>query len=277
MSAEPVIPFPNPGPEVFSEVMLVGPDLARQWLEKNARNRPVRKGRVEGYAREMAAGRWKLTNDAVAFDAELNLVNGQHRLWACVKAGVPFRTLVLYGVDPSAYDAMDRGGRRTGGDDLAVRGESNWHTLEAARKLLWRYRQGKLGVGAGKPPAHELDEVLERNPSLRDAVSKSFRTRTLLTAALAAFLRFAFAEKSPADAERFFDDLQAGTGLEAGDPLLILRDQLMRIRAGKGRLPDVEVLALVIKAWNARRAGRKLRHLSWRSDGPAAESFPEIA
>jgi hypothetical protein len=62
-----------------------------------------------------------------------------------------------------------------------------------------------------------------------------------------------------------------------GDPVLALRELLLRDAAihGKSRMSDVLVLALTIKAWNAYRAGEPVSLLRWRAGGHAAEEFPE--
>jgi D-Tyr-tRNAtyr deacylase len=67
---------------------LISPAMAEKWLEKNLSNRVLRATTVALYARQMTAGQWLLTHQGICLDATGNLVDGQHRLSAVVKAGV---------------------------------------------------------------------------------------------------------------------------------------------------------------------------------------------
>jgi hypothetical protein len=70
------------------------------------------------------------------------------------------------------------------------------------------------------------------------------------------FLAFVLLILSDRDAEAakdFIDGVVLGTGLEAGSPMLRLRDRF----ASQARLTRGERLELLIKGWNAWRAGEK--------------------
>ena len=54
--------------KVTSSVTLVTPDTAERWLSKNHNNRNVKRAVVNAYARDMAAGRWQITGEAIKFD-----------------------------------------------------------------------------------------------------------------------------------------------------------------------------------------------------------------
>jgi hypothetical protein len=76
------------------EWMTVTPDQALKWLEDtNTNNRSVRDIHVQRLASDMKNGKWRGFNgEAIRFDSLGRLVDGQHRLWACTVAGVPFDT-----------------------------------------------------------------------------------------------------------------------------------------------------------------------------------------
>lgn len=77
-----------------TEVVLVTPEMAAEWLEKNSSNRPMRKHVIEHYARQMRDGVWVLTHQGVCVDRLGNLIDGQHRLSAIVLAGVAVLVMV---------------------------------------------------------------------------------------------------------------------------------------------------------------------------------------
>jgi hypothetical protein len=95
---------------MYSKFTTVTPKEAVLWLDtKNARNRPISKSTVERYTQEMAAGHWVSNGQPLIFSVSGQLINGQHRLKACVASGKQFDTLIVWGVDDSAFDTIDDG------------------------------------------------------------------------------------------------------------------------------------------------------------------------
>lgn len=65
-------------PLTMDEV-LVTPELAAEWLNHNTRNREKRPKRIAAYARDMAAGRWRRSGEAIKFAPDGTLLDGQNR------------------------------------------------------------------------------------------------------------------------------------------------------------------------------------------------------
>ena len=61
------------------------------------------------YAADMKAGRWQLNGEAIKFDKNGHLLNGQHRLHAVVRADTTIQMLVISGLDPETRTTMDSG------------------------------------------------------------------------------------------------------------------------------------------------------------------------
>lgn len=89
--------FPIGGMELITK------EIAIKYLEHNANNprKKVNHNRVKGYAADMKAGKWSMNGEAIVFDADGNLKDGQHRLMAVVESGVPVLMFVVRGIDPS--------------------------------------------------------------------------------------------------------------------------------------------------------------------------------
>ena len=102
------------------ERIVITPDMAKVWLDKNVKNRKLQRHTTSKYARDMLAGAWQVTGDAIRFDVHSNLLDGQHRLKACIEAGVPFETFVIYGLPTQTQDVMDIGKIRSATDTLAL-------------------------------------------------------------------------------------------------------------------------------------------------------------
>lgn len=117
--------------------MLVTPEMAKDWLEKNTSNRPVDQRRVKALAAVMSRGEFLPTHQGIAFSTSGALLDGQHRLLAIVESGASVRMSVTWGVDPRALEVIDTGRARSAGQTLAIQNTPHAHTVAAlARSAL---------------------------------------------------------------------------------------------------------------------------------------------
>ncbi len=108
---------------IVSQIMQITPEQAANWLENaNDKNRRVLENRVQMYAADMKAGKWRLTHQGIAFSPTSQLLDGQHRLWAIIQADVPVSMMVTFNVPPDSMHAIDGGKTRTVSDDLTIAG-----------------------------------------------------------------------------------------------------------------------------------------------------------
>lgn len=87
--------------------MLVTPKYAEELLKMNTDNRKVRQTKVDSLAESMKKGEWELSNDAIVISEGNVLLNGQHRLLAVIKSGVPCNFIIYTGAPDSAFGIMD--------------------------------------------------------------------------------------------------------------------------------------------------------------------------
>jgi hypothetical protein len=258
---------------------VITPQVAEDLLAANNRNRPVSKGVVQRYAREMRGQRWVMNGEAIKVGKDGNLLDGQHRLHACIVAGTPFSTLVVTGLDEEVFTTLDRGKKRSIADNLALLGEKNVTKLGGALTLQWKYDNDILEK-TGLLMTPEVDEALDtlgRHPGLRDAVRAASRIAHLASPSTLAFLYYQFALRDEEIAVWLYERLADGAGIEDDEPVYRLRERLLRNRMEtKAKLPGKDVMALIIKAWNLTVEGRRVRSLVWRATGPAREDFPQI-
>lgn len=92
----------------------ITPELAEKMLSKNLPyNRKISEKTVGLYARDMAKGRWNEdAPSAIVISSKGYLIDGQHRLMAVIKAGVPIAFYVARGVSEKTFDYIDNGKRR---------------------------------------------------------------------------------------------------------------------------------------------------------------------
>jgi len=156
----------------------ITPKLAEKYLEENVDyNRPISQRHVDLYARDMKAGKWVQNGETIKFNGTGALLDGQHRLWACVEAGVPFTTAVARGV-PSLED-VDRGRPRSMAHILAMRQVKNAIRVSVALRTIWRWENTNWRASQIVPSTRESLELLDSYPVIEEIAQVSARIRTI--------------------------------------------------------------------------------------------------
>lgn len=264
-----------------SEEMFVSPEIAKEWLARPGRRRPLGKLTVNRYADLMRRGQWALTPDAIAFNEAGELVNGQHRLHAVIESDTPQLFQVAYGLSEDAVAAMDTGRRRQLSDALIIKGVL--HGADAGREasalrhlllLRWTW-SGRIKSWNDPRSMPSVEDVVRLAGEVDltwalNAARSAERAIRISSAVLSALLH-EFDELAPEDARRFAEMLTTGEDLRVGNPISRLRNQVLQ-RAFSSRAVDRQWLAaVIIKAWNFWRAGdHNLKVLAWKT----TEAFP---
>jgi hypothetical protein len=252
-------------------------EKAKALLEANVHNRNLRAERVIQLADAMRRGEWEINGETIKVAADGALLDGQHRLHAVVASGVAIDTLVIRGLPAETQDTIDTGRRRRLADLLRIEGHSDSHALGAALNVLHRIRAGKRidYSHAGAPSPQQALRLINEVPEIKESVQVARRVTKEIGGPIGVFaaLHCVFREVDPDPAADFFDGLIEGNDLPKGDPLLNLRNQIVRPRKDRGYSQSPShIAALIIKAFNLRRAGQSVTNLSFRSN----QSFPQI-
>lgn len=257
---------------------LVTPAIAEKWLDANHKNRPMHPETVEKYARDFAQGAWTLNGTTIKFAFDGTLIDGQHRLTACVLSGVPFTTFVVRGLDPDAFQSIDLGTRTLFQHVLRGMAVPNAIAVAAASRLLWLYERKDL-IGRNTPPTtSELLRHFEENADIAEFDAAQYQQgQKLCTPGIWMMVRHLLRRSDPAKADLFMERLSTGLNLQdANDPIHVLRERLIDKKKGyRGRRPlasELELISLMILGWNAFREGKAVRQLAWRVE----HGVPEV-
>lgn len=267
-------------PCVYCRIERITPDVAVQMLECNVKNRNVSDFTVERYAKDMQWGDWQLTGGAIVFNTQGQLDDGQHRLLACVRSGVPFDTVVIRGTEPKAQDMMDGGRKRSNADVLAIRGEKNYTALATAAGVIAAAREYGFDAAFRKGRNYSVT----RAEVLREAMGKE-ELKTCVHACVTesvkkayscgdmAALYYVFRKIDRDDADFFLADFSKS--VPTRQPVQLLKNTLITDKANKKqKLGRDTKAAFAIKAWNAFRNGEEPAFLRWTRGGAHPESFP---
>jgi hypothetical protein len=248
------------------EVVTITPEMAAEILEMNENNRPLRKLMVKKYASDMREGRWALNGEAIQMNGT-RLLNGQHRLEACIEANVPFTTLLVRGVDSSLFSTFDQHGKRTGGDVLAIMGVKDHNVVASASRLTAAFQMfSKLknpvaATVALAQSGFDVSRWIIDNPLMEHSARAGIRgysnARFLVPSVLAAF-HFMASKISAQQADEFLEMLVMGNNIDKGHPCLALRNSMILRAAMRSKDRPEYVLTKHIHAWNAYRRGRQL-------------------
>lgn len=259
--------------------MTVTPTIARRWLDcANSNNRPLMETVYTGYACDMIDGRWLDNGDAIRFSREGVLLDGQHRLRACVEAGVSFDTDVIIGLDPASLSTIDTGAVRTAAHIVGFYGVQNATNACALATFLIIHRKhgiSRYNNAACKPTKAEVVELARADGRIQVVAGRAVQWgKKLAPPRVLTFCYYLFSEQNETRAEEFFREFHSGTDLQPNNPVYVLRERLIANRTAKAKLPLLEILALFFKAWAAYRDSRPIKVLRWSQN--ANEPFPEI-
>ncbi len=258
------------------EDLVIFPDKADDILENhNTHNR----GFITSLANRLIVEvkeHWKFNGETIIFDWNGILMDGQHRLWACARTGIPIRSYVVFGRDPEDFWTIDKGRTRKTSDDLSAEKEKNSGELAAVLALLYLDDNKSLTFHVGLN-SYDAFKTLDKYPQAREFtnLAKNSAKKCRLTPKIMGYSYLRFAEKDRSAADKFFHDLEVGADISATDAMLYLRRRLDRVKK-KTTIDNMEMLALVIKTWNARRKNEKVKGLKWQTSKEKPEKFPTI-
>lgn len=245
------------------------PELAEMWLDSMAPNRNLRTQRIPVLAADMEADRWPFEGSPIRFDHDNALVDGQHRLHALIRARATLTFLVVCGLSPEAMDVIDTGGKRTGSDMFGIHGREHRVQLAALVNVVSQWKQGRIQTTASRLSGAAssnalLFEVEQADSRIAEAVSTAmqYKNRISATATATGFFLWLIPEHESSRAREFLDAVAEHRSTGSGDPVLaVIRRLDNRFGEGDRRLGPVEGAYILLRGWQAYRAGEQLERI----------------
>ena len=262
--------------ERFVVETVVTPEMAQMLLDRNWENRLIRKSVVNSYAQAMLRGEWSLNGEYIIISSNGVLNDGQHRLLAVIENGLPVVMGLQFGVERNSRTTLNTGFKRTLADHLTMQGQGSAHLLSATIRLAWNYDSGIYSLSQA-PSVDQAFNYIEENPGVKEflSIGASVGAQFSTSGSQFAFAAFVCARENHGTSRELIDRVKDGLGLESANlPAARVRERLMQNLTNKLPLRRNEPSAIYIKAFNAAKDGRRLRHLSWSANGPTAEPYP---
>jgi hypothetical protein len=256
---------------IRSRIETITPEGASKLLEKNTLNRSIRENLVDAYAKDMKSGMWKTNGKTIVIADTGRVLDGQHRLWACVMSDTAFETNVCRGVDESTFDTIDTGINRNSGDIFGIAGVTNSQHIASAVRWIYRYVNGLIRSKC-KVSSRDLLERYQKLSGVDLGLPFGRKLKAFAPPAMWAALWWLLQQADPDKGAEFCnafltDEWETGHG-----PIKAAKKRIVEIALAKHPAPPEERLAIVIKGWNAFYQGRDVRAIKLTR----TESFPVI-
>lgn len=251
--------------------MLITPKKALEFLRK-PNKRPTKKHKVDQYASDMLAGKWRETAEPISIDTNGVLQNGVHRCLAIVKTNKSFNFYVATECPPENFDVIDTGASRSNSDVLALAGYKDVTSLAAmalkAVNLLNTWDGGKYSgrrlPNRWKSP-HNIKEWVEENPRIVDLVVPArkiyFEANKISGVSMIGGFWFVMNRIDREKAAEFWDRFLNMNGGK-GCPVAALRRVMVRSSSQPVKIHTRYVDKMIIRAWNAFIKGKKLSQMT---------------
>jgi len=143
--------------DVNVSLEFISPDEARNYLLHNfANNRPLKTEHLKDLTREMKMSRFFLSSDAITFESDGQLTNGQHRLSAVVESGTIQPFIVIKNMLPECKSIIDVGKKRMMADRITVSGvKISTIYCSAVRHAMAVVNNRNIGTTEYARPSHD--------------------------------------------------------------------------------------------------------------------------
>lgn len=264
---------------IKTNVEVITPVVAAEYLRAyNVGNRNPNKGQVAYYAKMMQAGEWELNGESIKFSApcpEIRLLDGQHRLMACVEANVPFETLVVRDVEEKTFDTLDQGWLRKKGQIFKIADIPNATNIAAAinRYLTMGYTKvtsmDTTHDGHVKLSPREVLEEYKKDPAywqhIHTAASQMYSRAHLLSQSEISSIIAHLNRRAGHDLSfvlEFFEQLFYSERTEL--PVIrLLQQRLIQNALGQNKLIGQVKTQLIRKTWDCYKTGKSPAQLKW--------------
>lgn len=270
----------------------INPKMAYTLLHDN-KNRNVKKVNLQKIATSIKSDGWDVGISMLVFTSAGRLIDGQHRLKACIATNTPI--VSIYSIVPDTEFAMrsiDRGAKRSLADDLRLAGASSSKLLATVIRALYAYDAGVTPDAYFASDRYksvvtdadynrfynthkdEIDVITAYTGKFYNNLRK--HTAPVIGPRALAFLFATFYNIDSEEAVNFFGMLSSSKVAGCSNVILQLRQKLADL-ARMSATPSMRIVAAcVIKTWNAYITGETLSQLTFRGGGAHPEKFPKV-
>ena len=245
----------------ISSLEYISPEVARNIINKSKQlgfiNRQERLSTIKKYAKKMRDGEWLQTGDTIKITDNGILIDGYHRLYAIIEAGVTIPIIIVRGVDQNSYSEIDTGQKRNYTDVLYIDGYRKYTKyITAASKVIIYFIEHKTYPDSSSLSyigINDIRRVCDKYHDIMEYAAQyySSRQKGLINASVNISLWTMFSTIDEQKTYDFFDKIYTGINLNDNDPRYHVRKMELTYKfGGKTKLKPHHEAACIITAWN---------------------------
>jgi hypothetical protein len=133
-----------------SKIITLTPELAKELLELNTKNRDVNESSINHYSKLMSSDEWVANGLPIIINEDDVLIDGQHRLLSVIKTNHSYQCPIITGVSREAMATIDTGKNRSLGDVLKLH-HYDWSSRSSSLiKMILSHDRGIQSISFGK-------------------------------------------------------------------------------------------------------------------------------
>lgn len=263
---------------------LITPAKAKEYLEANVGNRQIRSARIAQLAKDIVEDRWmEDTAECIKIADTGRILDGQHRLYAIVKANKPVYCHIATGLNEKVFKVIDTGAVRNATDIFRIDKIKNDKNLPSIISFYNVLKEGKRrkSIHLNNKPTNAmlLEQYYEDDNFWQSVARNAFNWYISFAKILSPSIIGGFyAHLYKIDSEKafcFMNQLATGLNIE-NDVVAMLRTKLMHDKISMRKMPQDIKIALIIKSWNVYVTRQKIKQLKFdneREEYPVAISI----
>jgi hypothetical protein len=255
-----------------AEQIILTPELAARYLKQaSPEHRKLSQRAVDYYASDMKKGRWVLSNDAICFDTNNLMINGQHRCHAVLLSNIAIQVMTIRGMEPDSFSIIDTGKNRNRRDVISMIGCKDAGVISAVLTNIYLYKRNRLTIASNGYMQVSNQDVLDTHKEHKDVsnyLNYPNDAKSIISKHHCIFCSYIFSHIDSSISGIFLDKLIHGIGLDGESPILHLRNRLITEKQNKTRMCFNKKLALTFHAWNLFYSDTKVKKIQMPNEMP---------
>lgn len=244
----------------FSDLMKIYPVHARIFLRYNEDNRKLSNLFTNRLSKDIKTDKYAINGESIKFSIDEKLNDGQHRLQAILKSGLPMETFVTFGVTRASRMTLDQGKPRTTANYLSMDGRVNASKAAATAGLLLGFYEfeGKDISKDNVATKQDVRDYYYRNSDEIDFAVSHTNKRDMIPYAPTSALATAYFIIQKIDFDNvddFYNAFMSGANIDHDSPINYLRSHLVNDNKASVR----ERIILILQYWIKWKKGEKLK------------------
>jgi hypothetical protein len=262
----------------IDEATWITPIMAADLLSRNECVKSLKKDDINRIANDMTENEYEWNGSSIILDSNMNLIDGQTRLMACIKSGVSFPCFIVFGVDAIGARTVDVGRPRNVIQWLTKKGYKHSGVLANTAKIIRIMDNDDTGAKFYMPLSRlltstDIVKVIDDHPELVNSVKivqgcrRHIPLRNSIAVLTALDYVTRYLENRPDVADAFLGILSGTLPSKTDNIVAILRNKIVFDMANKSfTMNRYYEGKLLVKAYNLHKMNKTTKKLSVDED-----------